>query len=1092
MALTNRDRVGQSIDLLTAGLRPFVVQQVQAVHKDKWTQLFPAPIAKARKPSDLPNLDSQALLHCMVGEWRNVFTKTLGHAERSLVGELIEVRNLWAHQKAFSTADAYRAVDSMHRLLTAISAPQASEVEKVMQELMRIRYEETARKEVRKATGKTVETGASSSLKPWREVITPHHDVAKGSYQQAEFMADLWQVYCGEASSEYQKPEEFFRRTFSTDGLSRLLTRAIQRLGGQGGDPVVELQTNFGGGKTHSLIALYHLFSGQPVATLPGMEDLIKSAGLSIAPGVSRAVLVGQKISPGQEHVKPDGTKVRTLWGELAWQLAKKDGYELVAEADQTGTNPGDALRNLFNLCSPCLVLMDEWTSYARQLQDSNALPAGSFETHLTFAQAITEAARAADRALLVVSIPASDNEIGGERGREFVDRLKNVVGRVESTWRPAGVEESFEIVRRRLFEPIRDEADYRSRDAVVKAFADMYRKERGEFPQDCGEGAYEERMRKSYPIHPELLDRLYDDWSTLDKFQRTRGVLRLMAAVISRLWERQDASPMILPAHVPIDDSVVQDELTRHLEDTWTPVIETDVDGPRSLPLKTDRENSNFGRYSACRRVARTLFLGSAPTLKTARRGIDDKRIRLGCAQPGESVHTFGDALRRLGDQATHMYSDGGRYWFSTQPSVLRIAQERAEQQNIEDVLEVIRKQLGDEKRTRGQFDRVHTCPSSPADVPDERSAALVILGPEHPHISGAEQSAAIAAADEILKTRSGGPRNYPNTLSFMAADQTRLKDLEQAVRQWLAWKSIVKEIKTLNLDPFQQNQATERQDAAHETIGRRMPETYSWVLVKQQNDPQRQELKWEVMRANSTGSLSERASKKLINQGYLMDKMGGLTLRHHLDQVPLWDGDHVRLEQLADYFAKYLYLPRLKNTQVLVEAVMDGIDRLTWQSDGFAYAEAWDAEAGRYRGLRAGRAARVVVEKESVVVKSEAADRQLKEEAPPPPPPGGDRGEKPGDHGPGVIDPPPPPPPPKARRFHASIRLDPQRVASGASTIANEVIQHLEGIPKANVQVSIEIQAEMPDGTPDHVVRTVTENCNTLKFDSFGFEED
>jgi len=182
---------------------------------------------------------------------------------------------------------------------------------------------------------------------------------------------------------------------------------------------------------------------------------------------------------------------------------------------------------------------------------------------------------------------------------------LRRVIAIPSAPWRPASAEEGFEIVRRRLFQPITDPSLFAARDAVVRAFAELYYGQAQEFPTGCREGEYSQRLEAAYPIHPEVFDRLYIDWSSLDKFQRTRGVLRLMAAVIHTLWERQDASLLILPATVPIDEPSVQSELTRYLEDPWVPVIEKDVDGPHSLPLKLDREKPNLGRYSACRRVA-------------------------------------------------------------------------------------------------------------------------------------------------------------------------------------------------------------------------------------------------------------------------------------------------------------------------------------------------------------------------------------------------------------------------------------------------------------------------------------------------------
>ncbi len=399
------------------------------------------------RDDDTPHLDTAALLKIMWEQWNEVFRKTLGFTERSLFSELREWRNKWAHQESFSTDDTYRALDSAGRLLVAVSAAaQDDEIERMKFDLLRVRFDEQVRSEKRKAGGSLIEAAASGMLKPWREVVTPHPDVASGRYQQAEFAADLWQVHLGEGSDEYRDPIEFFRRTYLTESLKRLLVSAVKRLTGKDGDPVVQLQTNFGGGKTHSMLALYYLFSGYRPADLPGVDTVLTEAGVTEIPTVRRVVLVGNKLSPGNPTVKPDGTVVRTLWGELAYQLGGNDAYARIAHDDERATNPGDRLRELFNAYGPCLILIDEWVAYARQLHDQSDLPGGSFETQFTFAQALNESAKLASRCLLVISLPASDTatsspaddvEVGGIRGREALNRLRNVVGRVESSWRP-------------------------------------------------------------------------------------------------------------------------------------------------------------------------------------------------------------------------------------------------------------------------------------------------------------------------------------------------------------------------------------------------------------------------------------------------------------------------------------------------------------------------------------------------------------------------------------------------------------------------------------------------------------------------------
>ena len=567
---------------------------------------------------------------------------------------------------------------------------------------------------------------------------------------------------------------------------------------------MVQLQTNFGGGKTHSMLALYHLLSGTAPNELLGIDAVLKEAGVSKLPGVKRVVLVGNRISPGNPVVKSDGTVVRTLWGELAWQLGlaaggvkeAKKAFKRIQADDERATSPGDVLRELFNEYGPCLILIDEWVAYARQLHDAADLPGGSFETHFTFAQALTESAKVARQCLLVISLPASDTagspharaddvEVGGERGRASLDRLRNAVGRVEASWRPASAEEGFEIVRRRLFEPLVEKTQYVARDTVAKAFFDLYSTQAAEFPPECRDSDYEKRLKAAYPIHPEIFDRLYTDWSTLVKFQRTRGVLRLMASVIHSLWEKGDRNPLILPSNIPIDDPRVQFELTRYLSDNWVPVIEKDVDGPSALPLRLDGEVPNLGKYAACRRVARTIYLGSAPTATAENRGIEDRRVKLGCVMPGESPNIFGDALRRLSSAATYLYQDGARYWYSTQPTVTKLAEDRAEQlkRNPDKVAQELDGRLRADLRKTGDVNRVHPLPQSGQDVPDDLDARLVVLGIDHPY-SKQPGSPAEVAAKAILETRGNTPRLFRNTLVFLAVDQSRLQDLDEAVR--------------------------------------------------------------------------------------------------------------------------------------------------------------------------------------------------------------------------------------------------------------------------------------------------------------------
>ena len=453
-----------------------------------------------------------------------------------------------------------------------------------------------------------------------------------------------------------------------------------------------------------------------------------------------------------------------------------------------------------------------------------------------------------------------------------------------------------------------------------------------------------------------------------------------------------------------------------------------------------------------------------------------------------------FGDALRRLAAAATYLYQDGPRYWYSTQPTVTKISEDRAEQllRDPDKVVQEINKRLRTDLRNMGDFTRVHPVPSSSADVPDDLEARLVVLGIEHPHSREAD-SAAEKAAKAIFETRGSTPRLYRNTIVFLAADKTRLQDLDEAVRKFLAWESILVEKDSINLSPNQVKQAETQKTAADGTVTARFPETYQWLLVPTQETPQAQ-VTWQTIRLSGSDALAQRASKKLKNDELLVLSFAATLLRLEMDRVPLWRGEnHIAIRQLIEDFGSYLYLPRLQTSAVLVKAINAGLALLTCEQDAFAYAESFDELAARYRGLRFGEHVNVTGDDAGLLVRPEVARQQINQETAPVrgvDTETGDTTSTKTTPTPPLTKPTEPIQPPKPKRYHGTVTLDSARVGRDASKIADEVITHLAGLVGSSVRVSLEIEAEIPGGAPDNVVRTVTENTRTLKFESSGFE--
>jgi predicted AAA+ superfamily ATPase len=1122
MAISNRERVGRGLEILAEGLERFVDDAMSAAVPAgrEWLEVLAArDEAKHGTPKRYDKRDPRLLLRVLTEEWR-VFRDKLSRAEQSFATELRDVGNRWAHNASFSPDDTYRALDTMERLLTAVGAPEhAEQVRKLRLDHQRAQYEA----ETRRASRASMPNVPGTGLKPWREVITPHEDVAAGRYDAAEFAADLYMVATGstDVGPEYRDPVQFFQRTYLTEGLRDLIQRAARRItGDMNASPIINLQTNFGGGKTHSMLALYHLCSGTPVTAFPQeVQDAL--AGITLpGPGdVRRVALVGTRLMPGETSIKPDGTKVGTIWGELAWQLGGRAAYDIVAEADRTATNPGTALHDLIAAHTPCLILIDEWVAYARQLYGRDDLPAGTFDTQFTFAQTLTETVKAIKGALLVISIPASDTptgpdgtggsdlEVGGPNGQKALERLQNVVRRIAHPWRPATGEEAFEIVRRRLFEPPDAEAQ-RDISAVARRFVEFYAQHRGEFPRQFGEIAYEERIRRAYPIHPELFDRLYQDWSTLERFQRTRGVLRLVSKVVHELWQRQDSGPLIMPGSVPLMLNTVSGELTQYLPDAWKPIIDADIDGDGSTPVEIDTQRRTFGERALTRRIARAIFVGSAPTLRSAHKGIERQHIWAGVAVPGDTVGNFGSALEVLSQRATYLYVDNARYWYDTQASVTRTAQDYADRlrEHPEEVWEELVRRLGGERGTRGDFAAVHACPDDSGSVPDTEEAKLVILHPRHPHVRNGEDSAAMRFARQCLETRGTAPRTNRNMVVFLAPDERRMEELDEAVRDLLAWRHICERVTELNLAPQQAAMAQRRCDDADDTVKRRIAETYIWVLVPDQPDPAGP-VTLRALRAESArDGLGPRVSARLRQEGLLTSTYAPRNIRMELESLlsAVWSRGHVSVGDLWSYYCRHPYLTRLRDRSVLDDAVRAVLNEITWEQEGFALAEGFDETSGRYKGLTIPHEGTFgqITDSTLLVLPAIACQQHEAERASARAAvstvPGAEVGAAedattfvrpaPDDTNQSAL---PEPPAPQNVRFFGVMQLNPERYGRDLTRIAQEILQHLAAAEGAQLQVRVEISAIKLDGFPDDKVRIVTENARTLKFEQFGFED-
>ena len=934
------------------------------------------------------------------------------------------------------------------------------------------------------------------TIKPWREIAKPHKDVLEGTFKQSEFAADISQVASGTATEEYQDAEKFFARTFITEGMRLLLVSVAQRLAGHGGDPVIQLQTAFGGGKTHTMLTVYHL-ARRKVGTdkLTGIPPILYEAGITQLPHANVAVLDGIKFSPSQP-IEHEGLTINTLWGELAWQLLGKAGYDKVSQSDQDGTSPGKkVLVDLLSEASPCVVLIDELVAFIRQFEPGKQYKAGTFDSNISFIQALTESLKLVPNAILLASLPESDLEVGGNMGRRALNSLEKYFARVESVWKPVATEEAFEIVRRRLFDTVGDSGEL---NKVCKSFADFYREHGEKFPPETQTSHYQERLYKSYPIHPEVFDRLYEDWSTLDKFQRTRGVLQYMAIVIHRLWNSDNRDALIMPGSIPMDDGNVRNKSIHYLPQGWEPVIAKEIDGPRSEPFDIDGHDTRFGSVQAARRTARTIFLGSAPsTGEQMIRGIKEDHILLGTLQPGQNIGVFEDVLRRLRDRLQHLYSGQDRFWFDTKPNLRREMESR--KQNLSDQVDVWPLVKTGVTRIFGRnhsFAGIHVFTPS-VDVPDEWGVGprLVVLPPKSSYTRSGD-NLAVNAAEMILRKRGDQSRHKQNRLIFLAPDYDVIGRLSDQARTYLAWNSILDDFQSERL-VYQSNQLAEVKravDGAEQALKQFIREAYKWLVCPVEEFINGKPiLKWEaVVISPASQNLVQEIENKLYEEEWLISEWSPIHLRNLLNQWYFKDGvNEVSALKVYQDCCNYLYLPRLLNDQVLKNAINTGLET----EDFFGFASG--KENGKYLGFVIGRNSLITLDESALLIERisalafkneiEKPDKYIVEDKP---------GNSGGNNGPGVIPSPEVTPiyPPKAlvKRFHASVDLDPDSAALDFSNISEEVLQHFTSKMEMKVKITVEIEVETNGEMDENLQRTVKENASTLKFSHAEFEKE
>ena len=773
----------------------------------------------------------------------------------------------------------------------------------------------------------------SKPLKPWYAVAIPHEDIREGRLAEAIFAANIWAVVQGTAPQVYLDPEEFFRKTYLTSGLSMVLHRVAGALrrDSETGDRIISLQTAFGGGKTHTLVALWHLAKHAERLRRSGYAKRLQQAIGGRLPEKTKgiAVFTNQTCDATQGRKVSENVHLRTLWGELAYQLGGVSLYKRVRANDQSQRVPQGLFFEILQAASPCLILLDELADYCVGAAAVSVGDTSLADQTVSFIQQLTEAVQQVPGAVVVATLPASKYEVAQSvKGQEAFVTLEKRFQRLGADVKPVADQEIYEVVRARLFESITPENELDYPEKVARIYQGMYASHSGEVPSESAKNTYRDQLQRAYPFHPLLIDALYTRWGSHPDFQRTRGVLRLLASIVGDLWKRRKGNTqtqhLIQPCHVRWSVDPVQAALTRLWGAAYQSVAAADIIGGRSNSGIFDDERGGDYRSEAIGEgLASAILLGSFGG-QGGRSGFSSKDLKLACSRQGLNWNYADGALLELENRCFYLHtatagSLGKRYWFGTKPTlnklVVQYRQQSAKENFETEILDDLRAE-SQRGMLAGATWRVIVNPGE--DLPEQKSLTLLILPPSQVWDENSGAKKAIQERAKSISNRCGGKdRLYRNTLLFLAGSARGLNKLRQTHRERAALEGIQADYWD-QLDEEQREDLKKRLDAARRAALEALGPAYTVALrVRGQKF---EDCPLADARRTFQEHLGYVWTTLVEDQEWILRRVGSVTL-HAVGLIPREGG--LRLKDAIDAFLRFTDKPMVATR----EAVTDGL---------------------------------------------------------------------------------------------------------------------------------------------------------------------
>jgi hypothetical protein len=756
------------------------------------------------------------------------------------------------------------------------------------------------------------------SIKPWYKVITPREDLRDGRPLDAsEFAVHLDHVRDGRAPDVYQKPEEFFERTYLTKNLRDLAVQVTRRLNGIKVETsaIFNLSTQFGGGKTHALTLLYHLaHGGKASKNWKGVQFILQDANVDSVPTAAAAVFVGTEFDSLTGRGGVNGEPLRkTPWGEIAWQLGGAEAFARLEQHEQSMTAPGgDVIEKILPKDKPALILLDELMNYISRNRKS-----GLSAQLYNFVQNLSEVARARSNVVLAVSIPASELEMTAEDQADF-DRMKKLLDRLGKAMIMSAEAETAEIIRRRLFEwgglP-KDASE--TIDSYSGWVVDHKQQVPNWFPADQAA----EQFRACYPFHPSLLSVFERKWQTLPRFQQTRGVLRLLALWVSRAYAdgykgaHKDA--LISLGTAPLDDPLFRAAVFEQLgEQKLEPAVTTDIVGKdHAHAVRLDSEaTAEIKKARLHRKIATAILFESNGGQQKGFATLPE--VRLAVAEPDLDISNIDQCLDGLAEASYFLSAEKNKYRFSIQPNLNKLLSDRRASIAGGAIDERVRVEIQKVFGVGGGVERVFF-PEKSNQVPDRPTITLVVFSPEH--VASAKETSAIL---KTISAESGqSSRTFKSALLYCVVDDsTAMKD---EARKVLAWEDIEDDVEDLKLDETQRRQLIENRKRAERDLREAVWRSYKHVYYLGTN-AEIAHIDLGLVHSSAAPSLAELILSRLKQEDIVVEGVSANFLtRYWPPALPEWSTRAVR-----DAFYASPKFPRLLKPEAIKDTISKGLD--------------------------------------------------------------------------------------------------------------------------------------------------------------------